>query len=137
MKNLNCYVDGSSLGNPGESGVGVFIPEHLELSLYIGHGTNNNAEMTALIIALGELEKLKPESCTVYTDSELVYNLFTGRKRPLHANMVHLLAQAKKHACNLANFKIRWISREENKVADKLGRRASKHKHHKRRRLDN
>lgn len=135
MTHLKCYIDGSSLGNPGKSGIGVYIPKQLELSLYIGHGTNNHAEMTALIIALGELEKLNPESSTIYTDSELVFDLMNDIKRPRGANIAILLTQAKRHANNLANLEIKWIDRKENKIADKLAREASKHKHHRRRRL--
>ena len=58
MKELEIYIDGASKGNPGPSGIGVVICRGEEtiknISIFIGHATNNIAEYTALIYALQE-----------------------------------------------------------------------------------
>lgn len=120
---IECYIDGSSIGNPGPSGIGIYIPNKLELSLYTGHGTNNQAEMTALIVSILELEKLKPTSSIIYTDSELV--AFKKIKDP---KLLSLRRKADRHLGNLANVEVKWIDRHENKKANKLAQRAAKHK---------
>ncbi|HID72643.1 TPA: reverse transcriptase-like protein, partial [Candidatus Micrarchaeota archaeon] len=50
------YTDGASSGNPGPMGLGVVLYKNdfrvEELSEYLGVGTNNMAEYTAIIRAL-------------------------------------------------------------------------------------
>lgn len=67
------YTDGACHGNPGPMGIGVVIIDHgkrREVSEYLGEGTNNIAELTAILRAL----ELVPESererpVLVHTDS--------------------------------------------------------------------
>ena len=53
---LLIFTDGASLGNPGPMGIGIVIYKDgirvEELSEYIGNGTNNIAEYSAVIKAL-------------------------------------------------------------------------------------
>jgi ribonuclease HI len=65
------YADGACTGNPGPAGLGVWIVDgsrHIELSEYLGEGTNNIAELTAILRAVGEVPADVP--MTVYTDSQ-------------------------------------------------------------------
>ncbi|MBK9261845.1 MAG: ribonuclease HI [Polyangiaceae bacterium] len=65
------YADGACTGNPGPAGLGVMIvdgPRRIELSEYLGEGTNNIAELTAILRAVGEVPAETP--MTVYTDSQ-------------------------------------------------------------------
>src|SRR4029079_17706326 len=65
------YADGACTGNPGPAGLGVMIidgPRRIELSEYLGQGTNNIAELTAILRAIGEVPEDVP--MTVYTDSQ-------------------------------------------------------------------
>lgn len=65
------YSDGSSLGNPGPGGWGVYVEdEDIKLYGYGGIVTNNQMELKAAIVA-AKLCK-KEESCIIYTDSEYV-----------------------------------------------------------------
>ena len=69
---LNVRVFGSyARGNPGPAGIGVVIVnngEQRELSEYLGHGTNNIAELTAILRGLEEIaDRTRP--VLVYTDS--------------------------------------------------------------------
>jgi ribonuclease HI len=67
------YTDGACSGNPGPAGVGVYLQratEIVELSEYIGSGTNNIAELTAILRALQHLEDADHDSrIHLYTDS--------------------------------------------------------------------
>lgn len=54
------YTDGASSGNPGPSGIGVFMrfgAHEREISRYIGISTNNIAELTAIEAALESLKR--------------------------------------------------------------------------------
>ncbi len=67
------YTDGACSGNPGPAGIGVFLqrPEStLELSEYIGSGTNNIAELTAILRGLERITEAEQETnIHLYTDS--------------------------------------------------------------------
>jgi ribonuclease HI len=65
------YADGACSGNPGPAGLGVVVldgPRRVELSEYLGTGTNNIAELTAVLRALGEIDRARPT--LIYTDSQ-------------------------------------------------------------------
>jgi ribonuclease HI len=65
------YADGACTGNPGPAGLGVWIVDgsrHIELSEYLGEGTNNIAELTAILRAVSEVPV--DVTMTVYTDSQ-------------------------------------------------------------------
>ncbi len=65
------YADGACSGNPGPAGLGVVVIDgatRVEISEYLGQGTNNIAELTAVLRALAEVAKDRP--MTVYTDSQ-------------------------------------------------------------------
>jgi ribonuclease HI len=65
------YADGACSGNPGPAGLGVVIidgPKRVELSEYLGEKTNNIAELTAVLRALGEVEP--DRAMMIYTDSQ-------------------------------------------------------------------
>ncbi|MFT3775785.1 MAG: ribonuclease H [Minicystis sp.] len=65
------YADGACSGNPGPAGLGVVVidgPKRVEISEYLGEGTNNIAELTAVLRALGEIDAARP--MMIYTDSQ-------------------------------------------------------------------
>ena len=54
---IQVYADGACSGNPGPAGIGVVVlgsEGRVEISEYIGKGTNNIAELTAILRALTE-----------------------------------------------------------------------------------
>jgi len=64
------YSDGACSGNPGPAGLGVVVVtegERIELSEYLGHATNNVAELTAVLRAIEAIDPAMP--LVVYTDS--------------------------------------------------------------------
>ncbi len=64
------YTDGACTGNPGPAGLGVVVLGEggVELSEYLGHATNNIAELTAILRALERVPRDKP--AVVHTDSQ-------------------------------------------------------------------
>ncbi len=68
---IHVWTDGACTGNPGPAGLGVVIidhGEHRELSEYLGHGTNNIAELMAIFRGLEEVtDRARP--VIVYSDS--------------------------------------------------------------------
>jgi len=67
------HTDGACSGNPGPAGIGVHLArpgEILEISEFIGEGTNNVAELTAILRALESLtDEETSAQVHLYTDS--------------------------------------------------------------------
>jgi ribonuclease HI len=82
MSDLVAYVDGSSHGNPGRSGVGVVIEspggEKTRIAKSIVHRDNNVAEYVALLEALQHAIAVNAGRLRVYSDSEIVVKQMTG-----------------------------------------------------------
>jgi ribonuclease HI len=73
------YADGACSGNPGPAGLGVVVITKdgvRELSEFIGDGTNNIAELTAILRAL-ELVDEPSRAVRVYTDSSYAIGLLS------------------------------------------------------------
>jgi ribonuclease HI len=68
---IHVWTDGACTGNPGPAGLGVVIldgDDRRELSEYLGEGTNNIAELTAILRGLEEVgDRQRP--VIVYSDS--------------------------------------------------------------------
>lgn len=73
------YADGACSGNPGPAGIGVVIQDdraRRELSQFLGEGTNNIAELTAILRGLEQVpDKKRP--VIVYSDSQYSIGLLT------------------------------------------------------------
>jgi len=68
---LVIHTDGSCFGNPGPAGVGILMEwkgKTKEISRYLGEGTNNIAELTAIEVALQQV-KNRGVPVRVHTDS--------------------------------------------------------------------
>ena len=78
---IHVWTDGACTGNPGPCGVGVLIVDdkthtQRELSEYLGMGTNNIAELTAILRGLQEVpDRTRP--VIVYSDSMYSIGLLT------------------------------------------------------------
>jgi ribonuclease HI len=123
------YIDGASSGNPGESGAGIVVfdnngNELFRDSLYLGQMTNNMAEYEALIFALQKTKKALIKKVSVYTDSLLVTNQINGRYKVKNTKLRRYVEEAKNIIKNFNSFVLKYIPREENKIADKLAKDA-------------
>lgn len=127
-RELEIFTDGACSGNPGEAAIAVIIKEEgkviKEVSLAIGHSTNNVAEYTAIIYALQEALILKADKVNLFTDSELIYNQMEGVYSVKDPKIKTLFDQVQHLKSGLKIFQIHHIPREQNKNADKLAKKA-------------
>jgi len=68
---IHVWTDGGAAPNPGPSGAGVVIvdgDQTIELSEFLGPGTNQTAELTAIFLGLTKLAN-KDRPVVVYSDS--------------------------------------------------------------------
>ena len=126
---LNIYIDGASKGNPGEAGAGIWMTNQegrkvFEMSRYLGHKTNNEAEYWALLLGLEEAKRLGGIAIRIFTDSELVERQVKGLYRVKNANLKLLHESVIRHLKEFSSFVIQSIPREENQEADRLANQA-------------
>jgi len=84
------WTDGACSGNPGPAGLGIvlFDDEHrTEISEYLGHATNNVAELTAVLRALQAIPRTQP--AVIRTDSQYSIGVLQkGWKAKANAQLV-------------------------------------------------
>jgi len=95
---IKIFTDGASRGNPGPSASAFIILNQRNQVLkrnakYLGIGTNNQAEYSALISALESALEFK-EDVECYSDSNLLVNQMNGQWRVKHPNMKPLWRKA-------------------------------------------
>ena len=124
---LIVYTDGACTGNPGPMGVGVVIldgKERKEVSEYLGHGTNNIAELAAIVRAL----ELCPKERTVvlHCDSSYALGLLgKGWKAKANQELVEKMRAEAKQFRDLRLVKVAGHAGvAENERADELARMA-------------
>lgn len=81
---VQIFVDGSCLGNPGSIAVGVvfLVGNRVKvLAKYFGFGTNNTAELRAAILALKTVRN-KSLAIRLHTDSALVKGFLSEGWKP-------------------------------------------------------
>ena len=127
---INIYTDGASSGNPGPSGIGVYMTYNektKEISEFIGNATNNIAELRAIKRALEELKKFDIP-VNIYTDSNYSLGVLTKNWKA-QANK-ELIMETKKLLNKFTNIKIIKVKGHagviENEIADKLATSAIK-----------
>ena len=82
-KTIVVYTDGGASPNPGPAGSGVLLIYEgniLELWDYLGHSTNNIAELHAVHMALLQI-KDKSLPILLYSDSQYAIDVLTGAKK--------------------------------------------------------
>ena len=121
---IELYVDGASAGNPGKSGIGIFIKGEghtLKLSERIEPTDNHTAEFQALLRGLEETAKLTTGMVSARSDSQIVVMAVEKEfvKNEKHKQtLTSILAIAK----TFDFFFIKWIPDVENRAADALAR---------------
>jgi len=93
---VHVWTDGACTGNPGPAGLGVVIvdgKDHTEISEYLGEGTNNIAELMAILRGLERVpDKARPT--VVYSDSQYSIGLLTlGWKAKKNIELVEELRE--------------------------------------------
>jgi len=129
---LHIFTDGGSRGNPGPAAIGGVVYADVkngevvhDFSEYLGVGTNNEAEYTALLTSAQWVSQYvsnnSVEKCTWNLDSKLVveqiqkhWKIKEPRMRVFAEQCWHLLDGL---GCD---WKIQYVPRAENAVADSL-----------------
>jgi ribonuclease HI len=93
---ITVYADGACSGNPGPSGLGVVIVDagaQAELSEYLGAGTNNIGELTAILRALERLAGTERE-VWLHTDSQYAIGVLSkGWKAKANQELIATLRE--------------------------------------------
>ena len=123
---LEVYIDAASAGNPGPSGIGVYIKgegHQIKISEYIGETNNHIAEFQALIRGLEEAIKLGSNLVSMRSDSKIVVSsvekayVKSDDFKPFLDRALQLIEE-------IDLFFIKWIPDNQNKAADALAREA-------------
>ena len=127
-KTLTVYADGACSGNPGPAGAGVVIYDthgKRELSEYVGHGTNNVAELTAILRAA---EALVGETRPIVLKTDSQYSIGVLTKNWKAKANPELIAATKVALAKVPTLKLRYIEGHAghagNERADELARNA-------------
>ena len=118
-------IDGASRGNPGPAAAGWIVRDAsdgqvlIEEGLFLGEETNNRAEYFALLFALEDAMMLKASDVIVRSDSQLLVMQMNGQYRVKNANLKGLHERAKRLSGAFNSFDIEFVSRDENREADK------------------
>lgn len=123
---IELYVDGASAGNPGESGIGIFIRgegHHIQLSEKIEPTDNHSAEFQALIRGLQEAAKLTTGIVSARSDSQIVVSA-VDNEFVKNETYKRYLDEILKIAQQFDYFFIKWIPTAENRAADTLAKKA-------------
>ena len=122
------YTDGACSGNPGPAGIGVVLvcgSHRKELSEYIGEGTSNIAELTAVVRAL-TLIRDRRRDVIVYSDSSYTIGMLTKGWK-IRANRA-LIEHARTLMTSFGNLCFEWVPGHagivENERCDVLARAA-------------
>ena len=135
METVIAYTDGGARGNPGPSGIGVYITDThgnvlKEISESLGNATNNFAEYQAVLVALQRLKqfygkKTKEMQFDIRLDSELVTKQLNGEYQIKEPGLVPQYIEI--HNMRVASFPhvtFTHVPREKNKEADRLANEA-------------
>jgi ribonuclease HI len=117
------YTDGGSRGNPGPSASGFVIFDDqkkllVSKGVYLGITTNNQAEYTALKLALEEVKNLGAREVTVYMDSLLVVNQMKGIYKVKNRDLWPIHDAIKQLSSQFEHISFTQVPRELNKLAD-------------------
>lgn len=121
---IEVFTDGGSRGNPGKAACAfvVFRDGKLfhEESSYLGITTNNQAEYSALLLALKFLNSNNLPEAKVYSDSELMVKQILKLYKVKESSILKIYNEVTKEISKLKKFEISHIRREKNKTADLL-----------------
>lgn len=126
---VKVFADGGSRGNPGPSASGFVILDLednvlVDKGVYLGVTTNNQAEYTALKLALEECIKMGIGQVQVYLDSLLVVNQMKGTFKVRNRDLWPIHDAIKQLLPKFQQISFSHVPREFNKLADAAVNRA-------------
>jgi ribonuclease HI len=134
---IHVWTDGACSGNPGPMGIGVVVianREHAERGEYLGIGTNNIAELTAIQRGLDLAAQLSPDRSRpirIYSDSSYALGLL-GKGWKAKANQ-ELVAALREQLATFPRVKLIKVAGhagvDNNERCDVLARQAITSRH--------
>jgi len=125
---LTIYTDGASLGNPGPMGIGIVIYKEgvraEELSEYLGEGTNNIAEYTAVLRALETAFRMGEREVHLKSDSQLVVRQLNNEYKVKDEKLKEIKKKIDAIRSDM-DVTFEHIPREKNEEADALSKSAA------------
>jgi ribonuclease HI len=124
------YTDGACSGNPGPAGIGIVVQrpdEVVEIAEFIGSGTNNIVELTAILRGLESLrDDEKDRIIHLYTDSAWSLGVLVGGwNAKANLDLIDQIRSIAKDLPKLELLKIRGHAGVEGNVeADRLAQMA-------------
>lgn len=123
------YTDGASRGNPGPAAAAFVLADDngnqiCAKASFLGKVTNNIAEYTALLNALGQAKQLNAERVEIFSDSELMVRQINGQYRVKNPNIREIYLKCIELLDGFSNWKIKHIRRDKNTEADELANQA-------------
>lgn len=110
MLKIVFYTDGSCLGNPGVMGAGIvafYGKIKKEYSIPLGEGTNNRAELLAILYALKTLKYPEKSQVIVYSDSLVAISALKSNY-PASANL-DIIEKIRKEMKKIKSIQFFWI----------------------------
>lgn len=124
---LVIHTDGACFGNPGPMGIGIAVYKGGKLvkkiSEYIGKGTNNIAEYTAVLRALELAKKEGENEVEIRSDSELLIRQMNGIYKIKMPHLKELKAKIDIISREIKTI-YKWVPRNQNQLADLLSKKA-------------
>src|SRR3989338_1939907 len=118
------YTDGACSGNPGPMGIGVYMRKGKRvmemISQYLGKGTNNTAELTAIDVALEKAIFYNEKFIEVRSYSEWSIKVLNKQYKCKQQHLQRILKRIREKEPYFLLLKYIWIAREENVVANDL-----------------
>ncbi|GAA5162864.1 reverse transcriptase-like protein [Viridibacterium curvum] len=123
------FCDGSALPNPGRMAAGVLIlaPDGRETrisQLLPGHGSNNEAELRALLLALQTALSLGADCIALHSDSRVVIDELSGTAARPYPGLPTVFALVNETLARFDSATLRWVPAHRNLIADNLARSA-------------
>lgn len=122
---ITFFTDGGARGNPGPAASGAYSPELGEFKRYLGTATNNQAEYTAIILALEAAvayQQQHPElqEINFFMDSELAVKQLKREYKVKNPELQKLFVQVWNLTTKFKRVTFTHVRREFNKEADRL-----------------
>lgn len=126
---LIIHSDGGARGNPGPAGIGAIINSEdgkvvAEISQFIGHATNNQAEYQALLAGLEKAAILGADTLDCFLDSELAVKQINREYKVKNKELAPLFLKVYNLTTKFKAIRFIHIPREQNKEADRLANEA-------------
>ena len=91
-----------------------------KFSEYLGETTNNQAEYQAVILALEQAKRLGAQEIEFYLDSQLVVEQLNHNYKVKDQTLTRLFIQIWNLSQSFSKVSFKHISRQQNKLADRL-----------------